>query len=290
MAGRPANNRTRREKMDSQKITLNTKLNIHYYSAGSPDNPPLVLLHGWPSSCLLWRLLIPELSKHFYILAPDLPGHGQSDKPLNVKYTKEFLEQFILDFIDTLGFEKIHLACHDLGALGGLGFVSTYPERLNKFIIMNTSPYSSWSLRLKFTIFLLKQRMLTNLFLNKFIFKQVLKSGIYNHHLITPQLIDIFRTPWMQTEESLSAFSKTIEIPPDQMVLTQEKLNSIKTPTLILWGKKDIFFPMRVAWQLHKDIQNSTLVGVKNAAHFLQEEQPEFIQKEMISFLINETK
>jgi 2-hydroxymuconate-semialdehyde hydrolase len=276
--------------MVSKTITLKNKLNIHYFSAGNPDNPPLVLLHGWPSSSLLWRLLIPELSKHFHILAPDLPGHGQSDNPLNIKYNKEFFEQFILDFIDALGLEKIHLACHDLGALGGLSFVSTYPDRLNKFIVMNTSPYSNWSFRLSFTIFLLKQRMLTRLFLNKFIFKQVLKSGIYNHSLITPELIDIFRNPWMHSKESLSAFSKTIEIPPDQMIITQEKLNHIKTPTLILWGKNDIFFPMRVAWQLHKDIKNSTLIGVKNAAHFLQEEQPEFIQKEMISFLNESTE
>ncbi len=276
--------------MNSQTIRLSDKLNIHYCSAGNPSNPPLILLHGWPSSSQLWRLLIPELSNYFYILAPDLPGHGQSDKPLTVRYTKEYLEQFILDFIDALKLNKIHLACHDLGALGGLSFASSHPERLNKFIVMNTSPYSDWSIRLRLTIFLLKQRILTPFFLNKFIFKQVLKSGIYNHYLITPELINIFINPWIQSKGSLSAFSKTIEIPPDQMVLNQEQLNQIKTPTLILWGKKDVFFPMRVAWQLHKDIPGSTLTGVKNAAHFLQEEQPDFIQKEMVSFLTDDTK
>ena len=69
------------------------------------------------------------------------------------------------------------------------------------------------------------------------------------------------------------------------MAITKKDLNSITLPTLILWGKKDVFFPMRVAARLHHDIKTSTRIGVEKAAHFLQEEQPDFIQKEMISFL-----
>ncbi len=271
--------------MNSQTITLKSDINIHYYTAGGEGNPTLLLLHGWPSSALLWRLLIPELSKHFFILCPDLPGHGYSSKPRDAIYDKDFLSRFILEFLDALAIDQAHLGCHDLGGTAALVFASRYPGRINKFIVMNTSPYADWHWRLRFTIFLLKQPMLTSLFLNPFVFKQVLKSGLFNHQLITKELIDVFRRPWLDSKEAHASFSKTIAVPPEDLALSKDELKQIKLPTLVLWGKKDIFFPMQVARQLHKDIPGSKLIGVDSAAHFLQEEQPEFIQKEMIEFL-----
>ena len=271
--------------MESLYLTLKNNLKIHTLIKGDKSNPPLVLIHGWPSCSLLWRHMIPELSKNFYVLAPDLPGHGKSDKPQNVKYDLNFLRGFILGFYDAVNLKTASLAAHDLGGMGGLSFAVRHPERLDKFIIMDTSPYSEWPFLLHLSIYLLKQKYLTWIFLNRFVFKQVLKNGFYNKNFITPEVIDIFRTPWINSKEGKKAFSRTIKIPPSQMVEPKDALQKIKSPTLILWGKNDFFFPFKIARQLHKDIKNSTLVGVDKAGHFLQEEQHDFIQKHMISFL-----
>jgi pimeloyl-ACP methyl ester carboxylesterase len=274
--------------MKSIYLTLNNDLKIHTLIKGNKSNPPLVLIHGWPSSSLLFRHMIPELSKHFYVLVPDLPGHGKSDKPHNVQYDLAFLRTFILEYFDALNLKSASLAAHDLGGMAALSFTTRYPDRLDKFIIMNTSPFPEWSLRLQLSIYLLKQKYLTRIFLNRFMFKQVLKAGFYNHNLITLEVLDIFRTPWINSKQGKAAFSKTIEIPPDLMVESEENLKKITTPALILWGKKDISFPFRTAHRLHKSINNSTLVGVEKAGHFLQEEQPDFINQQIISFLKNQ--
>jgi pimeloyl-ACP methyl ester carboxylesterase len=229
--------------------------------------------------------MIPELSKHFYVLAPDLPGFGQSDKPQNAKYDLSFFRGFILDFYDTLNLKTASLTAHDLGGMAGLSFAVRHPDRLDKFIIMDTSPYPKWSFMLHLSIYMLKRKYLTPLFLNRFVFKQVLKSGFYNKKFITPDVLEFFRVPWVSSLEGRRAFCKTIEAPPSEMVEPKEALGKIKSDTLILWGKNDFFFPYKIAQRLHKDIKKSTLVGVDQAGHFLQEEQPEFICQQIISFL-----
>lgn len=271
--------------MEKRYVILKNNMKIHTLIKGDETNPPLVLLHGWPSSSLLWRHLIPDLSKHFYVLAPDLPGHGKSDKPETAIYDLNFLRGFIHDFFDAFNLKTAHLCVHDLGGMAGLSFAVRHPERLNKFIIMNTSPYSEWSSALYISILLLKQTFLTRLFLNRFVFKQVLNNGFYNKALITSEVLDIFRSPWIASNDGMKAFSRTIDIPPELMVENRDLLRKIHIPTLILWGRKDVFFPFGIARQLHQDIKTSTLVAVEKAGHFLQEEQPEFILKEMISFL-----
>jgi pimeloyl-ACP methyl ester carboxylesterase len=271
--------------MESRYVLLKNNLRIHTLVRGDKTHPPLVLLHGWPSSSLLWRSLIPEFSKRFYVLAPDLPGHGKSDKPETIPYDLNLLRGFILDFLDALGLKKAHLCVHDLGGMAGLSFAVRYPQRIDKFIVMNTSPYSDWSFALRASIFLLKQKCLTRLFLNRFVFREVLKNGFYNKELITPDIVDIFRAPWTESKQARNAFSSTLAVPPELMVEEREALRKINLPTLILWGRKDVFFPFKIARRLHEDIKTSSLVAVDKAGHFLQEEQPEFILREMLKFL-----
>jgi len=271
--------------MESQFIRLKSNLTIHTLIAGQPTNPPLVLIHGWPSSCLLWRHMIPELSKNFFIVAPDLPGHGKSDKPGNIPYDLEFLREFIRDFYDAMDLAKANLVVHDLGGMAGLSFAVHHRDRLEKLVVMNTSPYSDWHYMLSFTIFLLKQSLLTPLFLNETIFKRILSDGFYDKSLVSPSLVTLFRSPWANSPEGRQAFSKTIAIPPARMVESPGTLSTIDTPTLILWGKKDKFFPFRTAQKLQKNIPNAKLIGIEKAGHFLQEEQPEAINNSLMEFL-----
>lgn len=271
--------------MSEQQIPLTSGLSINALIEGDPSHPPLVLIHGWPSSAYLWRHMMPELARHFYVIAPDLPGHGKSDKPSTAEYDLNFLRGFILGVFEAFNLKTANLACHDLGGMAGLSFAVRHPERLEKLIVMDTSPYADWPFLLHLAIFLLKQKNLTPFFLNRFVFRLVLKTGFYNKALITSEVLDLFREPWIRSPEGQTAFSQTIAIPPDLMVESEEKLKTIQAPTLILWGTKDWFFPFRTARRLHKDIKNSTLVAVEKAGHFLQEEQPEFICRQMIAFL-----
>lgn len=271
--------------MQSNIIALKNGNQIHFYSAGIKNNMPLILLHGWPTNALLWRHIVPELSKYFYVLCPDLPGHGASSG-LNGAYDKDALGHFVFTFYQTLGLKKAHLACHDLGGVAGFSFAVKHPDLIDKLIVMNTTAYADWHWKLKLSIFLLKQPFLARFYLFPLIFKQIFKTGIANHDIITDELIEKYRAPWSVSKETKAAFSKTIEPPPEQLVLSREQLNGIKLPTLLLWGTKDKYFPFKTARRLQSDIPGSKLVKVKKASHFLQEEQPEFIWKQILAFLL----
>jgi len=271
--------------MEHHYVTLASNIKIHTLLEGNPSNPPLVLVHGWPSSSDLWRHMIPELSKHFYILVPDLPGHGKSDKPLSVSYDRDFYCRFLLDFFDAFNLKTANLAVHDLGGMAGISFAVRHPDRLAKFIVMDTSPYKDIPLLLHLSLYFLKINLLTRFFLTRWVFALVLKNGFHNKKIITPELVDRFRSPWGGTKEGVKAFANTIKIPIHQLVESTSDIKKIDIPTLILWGRNDFFFPLKIARQLHKDIKQSTLVSVEKAGHFLQEEQPQFIQEQMIDFL-----
>lgn len=111
---------------------------MHYVESGSKQQPLILLLHGFPDCWLSWRYQIPILSTHFRVVALDLKGFGDSDKPTwsrNYKITTilEELKQFIL----SLGVKNCTIIGHDLGALIGWYMVHKYPEYVDKFVAVS---------------------------------------------------------------------------------------------------------------------------------------------------------
>ena len=91
---------------------------VYYREAGEVGSPKLLLLHGFPSASHMFRDLIPLLADRFHIVAPDLPGFGQSDMPSrkSFKYTFDNLADVIDRFTDVIGFRKFALYVFDYGA------------------------------------------------------------------------------------------------------------------------------------------------------------------------------
>lgn len=271
--------------MNQSMIRLKSGLNIHILEEGKKHNPPLILLHGYPSSGYLWRHMMKGLSRHFHVLAPDLPGHGRSDKPANVTYTLDFFHEFLLDFFEAMQIDKACLVAHDLGGMAALGLAVRNPEKIDRLVIMNTGPYKDWPMLLKIFLNILKLRFLSWAFLSKTGFKMLLKQGLFNGRLLTHETAELYRRPWILDHAGKLAFCRTIDVPADKMVEPVERLRGIRIPTMVLWGRNDRFFPKSVAWRLHHDIDGSRLVFVDRAGHFLQEEQPEAITHHLMSFL-----
>ncbi|MEM7434264.1 MAG: alpha/beta hydrolase [Myxococcota bacterium] len=92
-------------------------MNWHFVTAGDPTRECVVLLHGLPESWYAWHRQIAALSKHFYVVAPDTKGYGQTDKRLELDYRHETMAQELADLIDKLGIERFNLAGHDRGAV-----------------------------------------------------------------------------------------------------------------------------------------------------------------------------
>jgi pimeloyl-ACP methyl ester carboxylesterase len=118
-------------------------VNIFYREAGERTAPPILLLHGFPTSSHMFRDLIPELASSHYVVAPDLPGFGFSDAPNRGQfpYTFERLSGVIHRFTETIGLKRFAIYVFDYGAPVGLRLALGHPEKITAIVSQNGNAY-----------------------------------------------------------------------------------------------------------------------------------------------------
>ncbi|CAI0942126.1 alpha/beta fold hydrolase [Serratia ficaria] len=117
----------------SHQTTVVNGVRLHYVMAGSGE--PLVLLHGFPQTWREWHQMIPTLAKTFTVIAPDLRGFGDSDKP-STGYDKRTVAEDIYQLVHHLGFEDINLVGHDIGMMVAYEYASAHPNEVSKLAML----------------------------------------------------------------------------------------------------------------------------------------------------------
>ncbi len=108
-----------------------------YLEAGF--GPPVVLLHGFPETSFAWRFQIPALASHYRVIAPDLRGYGETDKPAS-GYDKRTMAGDIVELLKTLGMGRIALVGHDRGARVATRLVKDHPDLVDRLVVMDNVP------------------------------------------------------------------------------------------------------------------------------------------------------
>lgn len=118
-------------------------VDVFYREAGPADAPVILLLHGFPSASHMFRDLIPQLADRYRVIAPDLPGFGQTKAPPRGVFTYSFdaLAEIIGGFVDALGLERYALYIFDYGAPTGLRLAMKHPGRITAIITQNGNAY-----------------------------------------------------------------------------------------------------------------------------------------------------
>jgi len=118
-------------------------LKVFYRSAGDPSAPAVLLLHGFPSASHMFRDLIPELAGHYHVVAPDLPGFGQTEQPSReaFSYTFDNITKVVDRFTEVVGLAKYAIYVFDYGAPVGFRLAVKHPERITAVISQNGNTY-----------------------------------------------------------------------------------------------------------------------------------------------------
>ena len=118
-------------------------IEVFYREAGPVDAPVLLLLHGFPSSSHMFRDLIPKLADKYRVVAPDLPGFGQSAMPAreSFSYTFDHLAEVMGRFTEVLGLARFAVYVFDYGSPVGLRLATRFPERITAIVSQNGNAY-----------------------------------------------------------------------------------------------------------------------------------------------------
>jgi 3-oxoadipate enol-lactonase len=108
-------------------------IRLAYRVWGSPGAPPLVLLHGLGEGSADWDGVAPAFARHWRVYAPDLRGHGRSDRPGD--YSVELMEADVLGFLDAMELDRVDLIGHSMGGLVGYLLAGDHPQRVGRLIL-----------------------------------------------------------------------------------------------------------------------------------------------------------
>lgn len=116
---------------------------VFYREAGNPENPTLLLLHGFPTASHMFRELMPELAEKYHLIAPDMPSFGQTESPSrkSQSYTFGYLAHVMDAFTEAIGLKHFAMYIFDYGAPVGMRLALWHPERIDAIISQNGNCY-----------------------------------------------------------------------------------------------------------------------------------------------------
>ena len=253
---------------------------IFYREAGSKDAPTLLLLHGFPSAGHMFRDLIPHLVDRFHIVAPDLPGFGQSDMVARgmFTYTFDHIAEVIDRFTEVIGLKRFAIYVFDYGAPTGFRIAAKRPERITAIISQNGNAYEEglsdgWNpIRAYWQDASEKNREALRALLKPETTVWQYTHGVPDATKVSPDgysLDNFYLSRPGADEVQLDLFGdykSNIALYP----AFQSYFRTHKPPFLAVWGKNDPFFLPPGAEAFKRDIPNAT-VRFFDTGHFALE-------------------
>lgn len=268
--------------------------NICYREAGPRDAPAILLLHGFPSAGHMFRDLIPQLADRFHVIAPDLPGFGQSDMPDRGTFTYTFdnVARVIDRFTEVVGLSHFAIYVFDYGAPTGFRLATWHPKRINALISQNGNAYAeglsdSWiPIRAYWEDPSQANRDALRAFLAPETTVWLYTYGVPDPTAVSPDgySLDNFYLARLGADEVqldlFGDYKSNVALYP----AFQAYFRTHKPPFLAVWGRHDPFFLPAGAEGFTRDIPDAT-VRFFDTGHFALETHASEIAAAMRDFL-----
>jgi pimeloyl-ACP methyl ester carboxylesterase len=257
-------------------------IKVFYREAGPRSAPPVLLLHGFPSSSHMYRHLIPALADRYHVVAPDYPGFGYSDSPdpRRYRYTFDSYARLLKRLTEKLGLTRYAIYIQDYGAPVGLRLALLAPDRISALIVQNGNAYeeglsAGWEPLKAYW----REPTLTN--------RERLRGWLgdegiraqYTAGLREDQIALLSPDTWMLDRlllarpgnqdlqlELFADYRTNVALYPTFQAFFRER----RPPTLIVWGQRDPFFTLAGAQAYKRDLPDAEL-HLLDAGHFALE-------------------
>ncbi|MEO1433705.1 MAG: alpha/beta hydrolase [Cyanobacteria bacterium J06633_8] len=274
-------------------ITTNG-IKLHYVTQGS--GALMLMLHGFPEFWYSWRYQIPEFASDFKVVAPDLRGYNDSDKPLEQSaYVMKELVRDVEGMIRSLGYEKCVLVGHDWGGGIAWNFAYAYPQMVERLIIMNHPHYAKFSegfrtpqqLLRSWYVFLFQLPVIPELYVQfqdyKFI-EDAFKGMAVDKSAFTKEDIDAYKNAIKKPGALSAAINYYRNVFSSQML--NQNWSILEVPTLMIWGEEDTALGKELTYGTQDYVKDFQIRYIPNCSHWVQQEQPQLVNQYMREFLI----
>jgi pimeloyl-ACP methyl ester carboxylesterase len=254
---------------------------VFYREAGPKSAPTIVLLHGFPTSSNMFRMLIPQLADRYHLIAPDYPGFGFSDAPLHDKfeYTFDHIAQMMDKLLtQRLRVERYALYLMDYGAPVGFRIATTHPGRVTALIVQNGNAYMEgldkfWDpIKVYWKSGNAKDRANLRSLMSRQSTDWQYSNGVSDVSLVDPSAAELDQKLLDRPgniEIQLDLFYDYRTNPP-LYKSWQAYLRKYQPPTLVVWGKNDAIFVAAGAAPYKRDVPSAE-IHLVNAGHFALE-------------------
>jgi pimeloyl-ACP methyl ester carboxylesterase len=263
---------------------------VRLYVEEQGKGAPVLLIHGFGASTYTWRHVAPELAKTHRVIAVDLKGFGQSDKPFDSRYSvfdqAELLAQLIVD----KDLRNLTLVGHSFG--GGIALLLALEAndrlegRIAKLVLLDSIAYPQ---NIPVFFRLLDVPLVSHLGVSMIPpsvqTRVALRIAYFDDSKIDQDEVDAYAAPLRTAAGKHAIIYSARQIVPDGLAEISERYKTIELPTLILWCDHDRIVPLEVGLKLRRTLPNSTLRLVEDCGHMPQEEQPESTLKLLQGFL-----
>ncbi len=273
---------------------------ISYQMGGS--GPPLLLLHGFPQTKMIWHRVAPALAKHFTVIASDLRGYGASSKPQGLAdhstYSKRAMASDQAQLMNALGFSHYGVLGHDRGGRVAHRLALDYGKQVNKLMVLDISPtlamYEQTTMQFASSywhwFFLIQKAPIPETMIGantEFFMKQFMGGRHAGLSIFAPECWQEYILA-MSDPACLHAMCEdyraaaSIDLEHDRQTIAQKQL--LEMPVRVLWGEfgqvNACFKPLEDWQKLGTDVSGQTL----QSGHYIPEEIPEGLIAEALSF------
>ncbi|MFQ5782580.1 MAG: alpha/beta fold hydrolase [Nitrosopumilus sp.] len=248
---------------------------IRYLESGD-SKKTLVLVHGLGASAERWNQVIPFFENDFHVIVPDLIGFGYSDKPL-VDYTPEFFSEFLEKFFVESDIKHPNIIGSSLGGQIAANYATSNSEKLEKLILVSPAGVMKQSTPA------LDAYIMAALYPNEQSAKNAFEMMEGSGKTIPKEIVNGF-VERMRLPNAKLAFMSTVLGLKNAELITS-KLDTISTPTLIIWGSKDPVIPIHYADSFISGIQDCRFFRMDGCGHTPYVQDPNLFASKVLEFL-----
>lgn len=271
-------------------------VNLHFVVAGS--GPLIILLHGFPEFWFSWRHQIPVLAEHYTVIALDMRGYNESDKPRRVSdYQISTLVEDVVQLMRSLGAERATIVGHDWGGVVAWQMAFRHPQLINKLIILNaphprlflqhliTNPRQ---LRRSWYVFVVQLPYLPEAaikFNNYQLIERVFRQSAVHPECFSDEIIEQYQQAAHRANGhfgGLNYYRAAGRRGPRDLTKPNPV---IQMPTLVIWGEQDVALGKELNHNLKHYVSDLTLRYIPDASHWVQQDAPQLVNQYILNFL-----